>query len=91
MTKNSKDIPATADEGTLNTVSPTDSSADQGTLNTVSPTQDFHWWQPAPGCRVRKPGGALIAEAGEALPFNSYYARLIADGDLVPVSGSNAA
>jgi Protein of unknown function (DUF2635) len=40
-------------------------------------------YQPAPHARVRKPDGSLVAAAGEALPATPYFARLIADGDLV--------
>lgn len=40
-------------------------------------------YKPAPGARVRKPDGAPIADAGETLPDTPYFARLIADGDLV--------
>lgn len=41
-------------------------------------------YMPAPGARVLKPGGAPVAAEGEALPDTPYFARLIADGDLVP-------
>lgn len=43
-------------------------------------------YKPAPGARVRKPDGSLVAEAGEVLPSTPYFARLIADGDLVPAT-----
>ncbi len=41
-------------------------------------------WRPAPGRRVLKPGGDPVSDAGEPLPATPYFARLIADGDLVP-------
>lgn len=43
-------------------------------------------YRPAPGCRVRKLDGTLVLEAGEALPRHPYYARLIADRDLIPAT-----
>lgn len=48
------------------------------------------WFMPAPGCRVRKPDGSLLAETGEQLPDEPYYARLIAAGDLVPAERNPA-
>lgn len=43
-------------------------------------------WRPAAGRRVRKADGSLLAEAGERIAIDPYFARLIADGDIVPVS-----
>lgn len=43
-------------------------------------------YQPAAHARVRKPDGSLVAADGEALPATPYFARLIADGDLVPAA-----
>lgn len=44
--------------------------------------------KPAPHARVRKPDGSLVADDGEALELTSYFARLLADGDLVEVKPS---
>lgn len=43
--------------------------------------------RPAPGARVRKPGGALLKDDGEHVPATPYFSRLLAAGDveLVPV------
>lgn len=41
--------------------------------------------KPAEARRVRKPDGSLLDPAGEALELTSYFARLLADGDLVEV------
>ncbi len=41
--------------------------------------------KPAPHARVRKPDGSLLDPEGEALELTSYFARLLADGDLVEV------
>ena len=43
------------------------------------------YFMPAPGARVRKPDGALVDPAGEPLPMNAGFMRLIAAGDLVAV------
>lgn len=40
--------------------------------------------RPAEGARVRKPDGTLLAENGERLELTPYFARLIADGDVIP-------
>lgn len=48
-------------------------------------TQISHY-KPAKGARVLKPGGTPVAVHGELLPSTPYFARLIADGDLVPVA-----
>ena len=41
--------------------------------------------KPAPHARVRKSVGSLLDPEGEALELTSYFARLLADGDLVEV------
>lgn len=38
---------------------------------------------PAEGARVRKPDGTLLAEHGERVELTPYFARLLADGDVV--------
>lgn len=44
----------------------------------------FAWMHPAPGALVRKPDGVALAEAGELLALTPYFARLLADGDVLP-------
>lgn len=39
--------------------------------------------KPAPGARVITPEGGLIPDEGQYVPATSYFARLLADGDLV--------
>jgi|GEM_PF-2688111 hypothetical protein len=41
--------------------------------------------RPAPGARVRKPDGKLLADQGEHVPATPYFSRLLAAGDLEPV------
>lgn len=40
--------------------------------------------RPADGARVRKPDGTLLADQGERVELTPYFARLLADGDVVP-------
>ncbi len=44
---------------------------------------NFAWLHPAPGALVRKPDGARLSDAGELVPLSSYFARLLADGDVL--------
>jgi hypothetical protein len=41
--------------------------------------------RPAPGARVRKPNGKLLADQGEHVPASPYFSRLLAAGDVEPV------
>lgn len=47
----------------------------------------FH---PAEGRRIRWPDGHPVAPGGEPVPATPYFARAIADGDLVPGAGKGA-
>ncbi len=47
-------------------------------------------YRPAKGARVLKRHGLPVADAGEELPATPYFARLITDGDLVPVAASKS-
>lgn len=44
--------------------------------------------KPAPGLRVRRPDGALLAADGEPVEMSSYWLRRLADGDVVEVEAS---
>jgi hypothetical protein len=46
---------------------------------------------PAPGLRVRKPDGTLLAPEGEVVEMNSYWLRRLADGDVAPASSPDQA
>ena len=43
-------------------------------------------YRPAKGARVLKRDGSPVADAGEELPATPYFARAIAEGDLVPAA-----
>lgn len=46
--------------------------------------------QPAPGRRVRKPDGALLATAGERVEVDTYWTRRLLDGDVVEIADQPA-
>ena len=46
--------------------------------------------KPAPGRRVRKPDGSLLAEAGEVQAVDTYWTRRLAEGDVVEIEQPKA-
>lgn len=47
--------------------------------------------KPAPGLKVRRPGGARLDEAGEHVTMNAFWARRLAAGDVVEVAEAKPA